>query len=74
MQSDSDTVGSVLVTALGMSPLLAERKRQPPDPLLCPAGSLDVAEIVVPSLSPPDLSRLSDSVDFRRFFPSSFSS
>lgn len=64
MQSDSDTVEVSQVTALGMSPLLAERKRQPLDPPLCPAGCLDMAEIVVPPLFPPDLSRLSDSVDF----------
>lgn len=44
MQSDSDTVGVALVTALGMSPLLAERKRQPLDPPLCPAGCLDMAD------------------------------
>lgn len=67
-------LGVSLLTALGMTPLLAERKRQPLDPPMCPAGSPDVAEIVVPPLSPPDLSRLSGSLDFRRLFPSSFSS
>lgn len=51
-------LGVSLVTTLGMSLLLAERKRQPLDPPMYPAGSLDMAEIVVPPLSPPGLSRL----------------